>query len=84
MANLPFDVLLFKDSHSLAVSCQFTCSYRKSHVDWELLYCSNSTYLVQFATISRNQIYLGKFLKFTGMLSILERKLLQCIFSFSK
>ena len=41
---------------------------------------ANSTYLAQFATIVRSQIYLGKFLKITGMLLILESYLLQCIF----
>ena len=44
----------------------------------------NSAYLVKFATISRNQIYPEEFLKFTGMLSILESNLLHCSFSVSK
>ena len=38
--------------------------------------------MVQFATISRSQIYPGAFSKFTGTLSILERNILQCNFSF--
>ena len=44
---------------------------------------ANSTYLVQFATISRSQIYPGEFLKFTSMLSILESIILHCNFVFS-
>ena len=41
---------------------------------------ANSTYMVQFTTISRSQICPVEFLKFIGMLSSLESNLLQCIF----
>ena len=50
----------------------------------KMIRAANSTYLVQSATMSRSQIYQGEFLKFTGMLYILESNILQCIFSVLK
>ena len=80
----PFNMLIeFLDTQNLCRHQNYDSSpYIKEDIGgFYALGASNSTYLVQFATIFRSQIYPEEFLKFTGMLSILESNILQRIFS---